>query len=78
MKRTYTTYIAIILLIGNILNQYNAIFPTTFQKWVPIISALLMGIAGIVSSNYNPDGTPAKEPYNPTETGKGSIAPRAF
>lgn len=76
MKRRYAIYLALILLFGNLLNEYGDIFPPGLQKYVPLASACLLGVVSILASNFNPDGTPARRPYLPKSRRKLSIVPR--
>lgn len=77
LKRRYTIYTAVIMLVVNVLNQYGDTFPVGVQTYIPIGSTVLVGVVGILAHNFNPDGTPAVRPHLPPRRKDGGyVAPR--
>src|SRR5215467_8621410 len=73
MRRSTNVIIQILALMVQILNYATGIVADKARPWIGLSILLVQGIAAIIASNYNPDGTPATVAYkrNDPPTGSG-------
>lgn len=62
---------ALIVQLGNIASQY---LPLKYQAIVMLAVGIAQSFVAFRAHYFNPDGTPAEKPYDPT--GNGMILPR--
>src|SRR5581483_2972708 len=70
MKRTTNVVIQILALIAQVLNLATGMAGEKARPWIGLSILLVQGVAAVIASNYNPDGTPATVAY---KSGDSSI-----
>src|SRR5215472_11553011 len=78
MKRSTNVIIQILALMVQILNYATGIVAENARPWIGLSILLIQGIAAVIASNYNPDGTPASVAYKKSDPQAGSVVKMIF
>lgn len=65
MTKTFTIIAQIVGIILQLGNALSGVVPPKYQFLVAGIIGVLQAVQGMLAHSYNPDGTPATQPYVP-------------
>jgi hypothetical protein len=63
MKRWFNLAVQIVGTAGQVFNVVGGLIPPQYQLVVATVLGAFQAVVGVVSHNYNPDGTPASVAY---------------